>query len=232
MDKKSTIKHHATPNHVDKDPDIQYPFIALSAEQAASRPRALKPLLAIQAFLFVMVFPFQAILLRIASVVHLVKDTAPERAVQLALLLAHASLYGVLLVQLGSWEVALAFAALHQCFFGLYNSSVFASNHKGMDLIDDESRLDFLHEQVLTARNIDGNPFVDFWYGGLNYQIEHHLFPTIPRNKLRSAQKIVREFCVEQGIRYHSTSLFGAYREGFIQLHDAGRGRVTEPSSV
>jgi hypothetical protein len=43
----------------------------------------------------------------------------------------------------------------------------------------------FLREQVLTARNIYGNWFIDFMYGGLNYQIEHHLFPSMPRYSLR-----------------------------------------------
>jgi hypothetical protein len=35
-----------------------------------------------------------------------------------------------------------------------------------------------------------GHPLTDFWYGGLNYQIDHHLFPGMPRNQLKKAQGI------------------------------------------
>jgi fatty acid desaturase len=77
----------------------------------------------------------------------------------------------------------------------------------------------FLREQVLTARNIRGNPIVDLLYGGLNYQIEHHLFPTMPRCNLRKAQPIVEAFCRDLGIGYHSTGLFASYREILAHLH-------------
>jgi fatty acid desaturase len=65
--------------------------------------------------------------------------------------------------------------------------------------------------------------FTDFWYGGLNFQIEHHLFPTMPRNNLKAAQPIVRQFCEEQGIPYHATGVFQAYREVFAHLHMVSR---------
>jgi fatty acid desaturase len=61
----------------------------------------------------------------------------------------------------------------------------------------------------------------DFWHGGLNYQIEHHLFPTIPRNKLKEAQKIVKTFSQEQGVSYHETSFRQSYREIFQHLNQA-----------
>lgn len=102
---------------------------------------------------------------------------------------------------------------VHQLTFGLYNSSVFASNHKGMPLTADGRRMDFFREQVLTSRNVTGRRLTDFWYGGLNYQIEHHLFPTMPRCNLSKAQPIVEAFCAEQGVSYHSTGLFASYRE-------------------
>ncbi len=121
-----------------------------------------------------------------------------------------------------SWPLAIAFVAVHQLAFGLYNSSVFASNHKGMQVIEAGGRMDFLREQVLTSRNVSGHPLTDFWYGGLNYQIEHHLFPTMPRNKLRQAQPIVEDFCRRLGISYHSTGLFTSYREGWSHLYRLG----------
>ena len=76
-----------------------------------------------------------------------------------------------------------------------YEVSIFAPNHKAMPVLDRSSQLDFLRRRVLTSRNVIAHPITDFWYGGLNYQIEHHLFPRLPRNKLREVQAIVKDFC-------------------------------------
>ncbi|MDP8950858.1 MAG: fatty acid desaturase, partial [Actinomycetota bacterium] len=81
---------------------------------------------------------------------------------------------------------------------------------------------DFLRRQVLTSRNVTAHPLTDFWYGGLNYQIEHHLFPSMPRNKLREAQSIVKAFCREHAIAYHETSVLRSYREILQHLHEVG----------
>ena len=85
---------------------------------------------------------------------------------------------------------------VHQLLFGLHMGMVFAPNHKGMPILEKDNDLDYLTQQVLTARNIKPNPLVDFMYGGLNYQVEHHLFPNMSRNRLGEAQKIVRPFCL------------------------------------
>ncbi len=214
-------QHHATPNHLEKDPDVRFPIVVFSASQIASRGRALRPLIAFQAFVFPLLFPFQALNMRFTSVGHLLSGVASKPILQGIVMAGHFALYGALLVNLGSWQIALAFFAIHHAAFGLYNSSVFASNHKGMPVIEGDARPDFLREQVITARNVHGQPLTDFLYGGLNYQIEHHLFPTMPRKNLRRAQVIVRAFCEQRGIPYHATGLFASYREGFLHLHRA-----------
>jgi len=211
-------QHHATPNHIDKDPDIQFPMIVFSEEQIATRSRWLRPVIAIQAFLLLFLLPFQALNMRFISIGHLFSPKAERRWLQAGLFAAHIAAYGVLLYFIGlPWAVP--FAIIHQLSFGLYNSSVFASNHKGMPLTADGKRMDFFREQVITSRNVSGHPLTDFWYGGLNYQIEHHLFPTMPRCNLRKAQPIVEAFCAEQGVSYHSTGLFTSYREILSHLH-------------
>ncbi|MBI5949622.1 MAG: acyl-CoA desaturase [Chloroflexi bacterium] len=212
-------QHHATPNHVDADPDIQFPMIVFSAGQIATRARLLRPIMAMQAFVFPMLLPFQALNMRWNSALHVLTGKSRRPLVEGLVLGVHYAAYGALLVFLGSWEIALAFAAVHHVVWGVYNSSVFASNHKGMPLIEADSRLDFFREQVLTSRNVRGHWWSDFWYGGLNYQIEHHLFPTMPRNNLSRAEGIVRAFCEKESVPYHSTGLLMAYREIFGHLH-------------
>ena len=91
-----------------------------------------------------------------------------------------------------------------------------------MPLLERDSQVDFLRRQVLTSRNVVAHPITDFWYGGLNYQIEHHLFPRLPRNKLREAQPIIRGFCRDHSIAYHETSVLQSYKEILQHLHEVG----------
>lgn len=216
-------QHHATPNHVDKDPDIQFPMLAFSAEQVASRPRIFRSLIRAQAYLLAVLMPFQAVNMRLNSL-GTIRAIGLRRAWPEALgIIAHVALYAVLLALLDSWVMALTFAVVHHAVFGVYNSTVFASNHKGMPLIKEGERLDFFREQVITSRNINRHPITDFWYGGLNYQIEHHLFPNMPRCNLSKAQVIIRDFCASKGVEYHSASVVETYREVFGHLNEVGK---------
>jgi len=214
-------QHHATPNSMDDDPDVNFPMLVFDSDQIASKHWMFRPVIAIQAYLFLFYLPFQAVGMRVGSIEHFLRGKARLPVVQAIAMGSHFVLFGILLVAIGDWPVAIGFAILSQVTWGLYNTSVFASNHKGMPVLKPGERMDFLHEQVLTSRNVDGHRVTDFWYGGLNYQIEHHLFPTMPRNRLAEAQIIVREFCAEQGIAYYSTGLFASYREVFSALNQA-----------
>src|ERR671912_590009 len=95
----------------------------------------------------------------------------------------------------GKRGLARVIARSQAFLFCLYLGCSFAPNHKGMPTLTEADQLDFLRRQVLTSRNVRGSRFVDFLLGGLNYQIEHHLFPNMPRPNLRHAQPLVREFC-------------------------------------
>jgi fatty acid desaturase len=106
--------------------------------------------------------------------------------------------------------------------FVLYLGCSFAPNHKGMPTLTAAEELDFVRRQVLTSRNVRGSRPVDFLLGGLNYQIEHHLFPNMPRPNLRRAQPLVRAFCRQHGLPYVEASLFGSYAEAVRHLHAVG----------
>jgi fatty acid desaturase len=224
-------QHHATPNHIDDDPDIRLPFVVISPEQIAKRPRLLRPLLTIQGFLFPLMLPLQSLSMRITSVQHLLRGESKRPWMEAAFMALHVVLYGAILWTFGSIWIAAAFVVIHQATFSLYNSTVFASNHKGMALIRPDQRLGFFREQVLTSRNIRKGPIVDFLYGGLNYQVEHHLFPTMPRNNLSKSQPIIRQFCEERGIPFHVTGVIQCYREIFENFQRVGSAQEpTMPS--
>jgi fatty acid desaturase len=138
------------------------------------------------------------------------------------LLVAHLAVYLTVLVLVLPPLPALGFLVVHQGLFGLYLGCAFAPNHKGMPTLTEADQLDFLRRQVLTSRNVRGSRFVDFLLGGLNYQIEHHLFPNMPRPNLRHAQPLIRTFCHDQGLPYTEASLVGSYAEAIRHLHAVG----------
>ena len=106
--------------------------------------------------------------------------------------------------------------------------SVFAPNHKGMLLISRATKLDFLRRQIFTARNIRGNLVVDYMYGGLNYQIEHHLFPQICHVNYPAISPVMESTCREFGVRYSAhNSLWSAVRAHYRWLREMGQPRAT-----
>ena len=145
-----------------------------------------------------------------------------RRAVELGLLAANACLWVLVLRTLGWWGAGLLLAS--QVLAGAYLSAIIAPNHTGMPVWASGARLSFLERQVLGSRNIAPHPVWDFLFGGLNYQIEHHLFPAMPRRNLPRARKIVRVFCTEHDIAYGEDSIVGSYRQARRDLNLAGAG--------
>ncbi len=212
-------QHHSHPNQEDLDPDIDIPVLAFSQDHLPQKGKLRQFLVKYQAFFF---FPllFLALLnLKFYSLLFLARKKEKYHLVEVALLLIHYLGYlGLLFSVLQVWQ-AILFIIIHQGLSGLYLGSIFAPNHKGMPVLDKESTVDFLHRQVETARNVKGHPFTDFWYGGLNYQIEHHLFPSMPRNHLREAQPIIKSFCQAGSIPYCETSWLQSYQAILHHLH-------------
>jgi fatty acid desaturase len=212
-------RHHRNPNQLDMDPDIEIAVLAFSEEQALAKSGIFRSIVKRQAQLFLPVLFFQAYALRLASIQYMLKNRIRYPVLEPLSMLIHPAVYlGVLFYFLNPWQ-AVVFLLVNQALLGVYLASVFAPNHKGMLVLDKNTGLDFLRRQVLTARNVKGHPLVDFWYGGLNYQIEHHLFPRMPRNNLGKAQRLVKRFCAERGIRYHEVGMLRSYQEIIEFLH-------------
>ena len=212
-------RHHANPNHLDHDPDIHFPILAFSAEQAVSRPARLRFFVKHQAAFFLPVLFLLAISLRVDSVKFIRGARWRYHRTEILLLLAHAVLYlGLLTPALGPWR-GLLVAAVHQVCFGIFLGLVFAVNHIGMPLVEPGVRLEFVYHQVVTSRNLKRHPVTDWLYGPLVCQIEHHLFPAMSRNSLRKAEEIVKKFCSERSIPYHESGVFASYRELLVHLH-------------
>ncbi|MDT0266033.1 acyl-CoA desaturase [Streptomyces sp. DSM 44915] len=220
-------RHHANPNHVGKDPDVGEGVLVWTEKQAENRAGLANWLTRHQARLFFPLLLLEGVNLKVSGVRMLLSGEGWERqrgarVLESVLLVVHVIAYVALVFGTLGWGKALLFVAVHHMLFGLHLGSVFAPNHKGMEMPDPDVRWGHLRKQVLTSRNVHGGPVTDWMMGGLNYQIEHHLFPSMPRMNLRKAQPLVRDYCRSIGVSYADTSLVDSYRQALGHMHGVG----------
>lgn len=212
-------RHHSHTNDLEHDPNVDYPVLAFDHSQLSGRKRWQLWIIKHQKYFFLPILMLSGINLKAGSIKFMIENKFPSRTMEAILIALHYVWYFSLLIWVLGWW-AVPFFVVHQFSLGAFLGSVFAPNHKGMPLMDAESRKDYLRSQVLSSRNVKAHPVTDFMYGGLNYQIEHHLFPSIPRNKMRELQQIVKEFCEQRQVSYHETDTLGSYREMMDFLHE------------
>jgi len=117
---------------------------------------------------------------------------------------------------------ALSFVLVTNVTCGLALAVVFSLGHNGMSVYNAAARPDFWKLQVTTTRNVtqDRFGFVHWFCGGLDYQVEHHLFPTAPRHHLPKISELTKEFCAAHGIRYHEAGIIEGTWEVLTHLKD------------
>lgn len=223
-------RHHANPNIMGKDPDIERDFISF-VEEDASKSRGLYAWATRrQGYLF-----FPALLLEGFNLhIHgfrtvFGRGKVDKRWVEISMIVARLTAYLAAIFLLLPLGMAFAFVGVQMAVFGLYMGASFAPNHKGMPILPHDSKVDFLRRQVLTSRNIRGGWFMDSFMGGLNYQIEHHLFPNMPRPNLARAAEIAREYCETHRIAYAQTTLAESYGIVIQYLNRVGLAAGGDP---
>ncbi|WP_407664287.1 fatty acid desaturase family protein [Micromonospora parastrephiae] len=219
-------RHHAHPNTEGHDPDINVVPLSFTPGQAATQ-RGLRALFVRhQAALFFPLLMVEGLHLHAASVRAIItRRGIRHRPVEAGLLVLHVAGYLGAVFLVLSVPQAIVFILVNQALFGLYLGSSFAPNHKGMPILTEADDLDYLRRQVLTSRNVRGGRLLDALLGGLNYQIEHHLFPSMPRPNLRHAQPLIRQFCADHAIAYHETTLIQSWMQALAHLRAVGARR-------
>lgn len=216
-------RHHANPNRVGKDPDIAPDTIVFLPQDAASRGRVMAALARVQGWAFFPLLTLEGLNLHVTSVRSLLAaERGAARTRELVIIAVRLSVYVALVLWLLPLGLGFAFLGVQLAVFGVYMGASFAPNHKGMAVIPESSRLDFLSKQVLTSRNISGGGVMSALMGGLNYQIEHHLFPSMPRPHLARARRLVREHCARHDVPYTETTLLRSYAIVVRYLNEVG----------
>lgn len=217
-------RHHGNPNVLSKDPDLDVDTVSFVDEDAAAA-RGLRALITRhQGKLFFPLLAFEGVNLHLKSFGHAFgPGKVDNRRLEIALLLARMTaviLPVFLVLPLG---MAFAFLGVQLAVFGAYMGLSFAPNHIGMTLFAVDAKPDFLRKQVLSSRNIRGGLPMTFLMGGLNHQVEHHLFPSMARPQLAKARRMVREACAREGIAYPESSLLEALRVVQRYMSTVGR---------
>jgi fatty acid desaturase len=212
-------RHHRNPNEVGRDPDVDRNILAWTVEQANAQRGPIGLVARHQAAFFFPLLLLEGFNLHVGSVRALIANRRRHR-LEVVVLTAHVVGCLALLLAVLSPLKALAFFAVQQGLFGLYLGSTFAPNHKGMVLLGGDEGLDFLRRQVVTSRNVVGGRFLTVVLGGLNYQIEHHLFPSMPSGNLPKCRSMVKRFCETHEVPYNETGLLDSYRQALSYLRN------------
>ena len=217
-------RHHANPNRVGKDPDIEIDTISFVEDDARKARGVVRFITQRQGWLFFPLLTMEGWNLHFLGIKYLVTTREPikGRWLELSMILLRLAAVIVPVFLFLPLGMAFAFIFVQMAVFGVYMGASFAPNHKGMPVIAPDARLDFFTKQVRTSRNVRGGWWATALMGGLNYQVEHHLFPSMARPYLSRARVVVREACENLNVPYTETSLIESYAIVIRYLNEVG----------
>ncbi|XYX72330.1 acyl-CoA desaturase [Clavibacter nebraskensis] len=223
-------RHHANPNVVAKDPDIAPGVLVFRPEDAKGARGFAGAIIRRQGWLFFPLLTLEGLNLHVTSMRTVFgRGKVDKRWLEISMLSTRIIAYLAVVFFFLPLGMAFAFVGVQLAVFGVYMGASFAPNHKGMPVLLKDSKVDFLRRQVLTSRNIKSTWLTDIYMGGLNYQIEHHLFPNMPRPALKKAQVIAKEYCATHNIPYTETTLLASYGIVVAYLNRVGLSAGGDP---
>lgn len=230
--------HHIITNSLENDADIQHlPFFAVHQGYFkniwSNWQRRVLPfdtfaniMVRNQYYLFYPVMAVARFYLHFQSLLFI--TTEPNlpmwgRIAELIGLSLHVSWVGTLAAQLPTWGAMLGWIFTVYAFAGILHVQICIS-HFGMEVYEnmelDNGSEDFLTTQLATTMDVDCPEWMDWFHGGLQFQVEHHLFPLIPRQNLRKSRDILVRFCKKHKLNYVSVP--------FIEANRVVLGRLAE----
>lgn len=215
--------HHRSVQVEGVDPDIAYSTVSMyeaAALSARGLPRLFLPL---QPYYFWPATLFFWVPMRFEGIVNLFRKPEESRLDRL-LLLVHYSLWLLLPSLVLGPGLAVIDYVVASCLLGATTASLFAVNHIGLPTVKPgERRTTAMRYQIETTRNVDNHPFFDNFFSGLNFHIEHHLFPNVGHDRLRLCHTVTRRFCEEHGIPYSHQPFLAAAGDVTRRLAEISR---------
>jgi fatty acid desaturase len=224
-------KHHQKPNQIGQDPDIAIRVLSFTVESRDEKRGIERWISNRQGYLFPALLFLTGFDLLLDSFSALRRTDRPIgiRILEFSLMVIRQTAPYVIMGLMFGWLWAIALWMFMMMIFGFFMGAAFAPNHKGMPLVPREAKLDFFERQVLTSRNIRGSWLKDNLMGGLNYQVEHHLFPSMARPYLKRAHDIVVAYCADKKITLVEMNLISSYKAIIVYLNKVGLSNNVDP---
>mmetsp|Transcript_417 Transcript_417/g.501 ORF Transcript_417/g.501 Transcript_417/m.501 type:complete len:522 (-) Transcript_417:215-1780(-) len=218
-------KHHAMTMRPRQDPQFNYlPFFLVSKKELSKFDElsSIEQVLArwLVPFQHLTLIPLSVIIgrfnLHAISMIHALKNKKFHDVLGMFLYVAW---FGSMVCTLPN-EERIPFVLVSYMMAGVLHIQLTIS-HLATDAFtaEEDEHLQFFAHQCRTTRNIDSYWWDDWFHGGLQYQIEHHLFPQLPRHNLAKVQPMVKDLCAKHNIPYRSTSFTGAIGECLSDFH-------------
>lgn len=221
--------HHAVTNIVEHDPDIDnIPMLAWDVSDIERCPEWAKSSLPYQAYYFLLLLPMLRLVWCLQSI-FFVKDMQNSNftfynkwfAAEAAGLAIHWIGVSYILMQM-PLTTAIAWFLISENMAGFGIAIVVFFNHYSCEKYDTKIASNFVKLQLMTTRNMSPGVITDWICGGLNYQVEHHLFPTMPRHNLAKASHEVMKFCKENNLPYMCCGFWEGLGYVLSYLNDIG----------
>ncbi len=210
-------KHHNHTNQHESDPDLDIPFIISPEQMHSKNPLVKKYIAPYQHILFFLLVPFLYFSMVFESLKFIWQTKRLAGLMELGLMIL--SFVGVFWVWIYFQGLALGlfYVFLHLLLAGTYLGAVFGTNHLGKEVIQKWEKYVRIN-QVVTSRNIKTSLLGFHFFGGLDYQVEHHLYPSMPRINYRKVGPLVKLYCKEKNIPYDENSWIRAVGEIYTTL--------------
>ncbi|HET7365344.1 MAG TPA: acyl-CoA desaturase [Burkholderiales bacterium] len=205
-------RHHPHCNDRSRDPDMQSEFFSMYAESAAAKRGIGRWISRHQAVLIWVLVWLQGFTLKIDSLRFLAREPRSTRIDQLVVGVHYAMWLVPPAIVLGVGDALLNYGLI-TLLIGGYTGAAFVVNHIGTRVIEPQESVSLFRQELAVTRNLGDSRLADFFFGGVNNHIEHHLFPAMPTARLRIARHITREFCRRHGLAYREMSWLAAARE-------------------
>ncbi|XP_054827488.1 acyl-CoA (8-3)-desaturase-like [Eublepharis macularius] len=216
-------QHHAKPNCFLKDPDLNmHPLLfSLGKELSVELGKKKKKFMPYQfqhiyfCFIGPLLFAMVTLPLNIRYVLSM------KKWVELIFIIIYYVRIHLMFVPLMGFYSFVLFYLLARFLEMIWFIWVTQTNHIPMH-IDYDKNLDWVSTQTAATCNVNQSLFNDWFTGHLNFQIEHHLFPTMPRHNYWKVAPLVKSLCAKHGIQYQCKSLLTGFADIVHSLKDSG----------
>jgi delta8-fatty-acid desaturase len=246
--KHTHYTHHVVTNVLTHDPDIQHlPVFAVDTRffqgffssywnHAVQFDKVAQFLVGFQHILFYPIMTISRVLLQVQSIGHILTNVhCPNRMREFGGIVVFYTWWVYMISFLPTWSSMLVFVYMACLGVSLIHVQICMS-HFCMEVFDsvpyqqeDESFFEF---QLRTSLDIECPEWMDWLHGGLQFQVVHHLFPRVPRHRLRELSVIVQKMCDKHGITYHHCGFYEANRMTMVHManvaYEARHGKVVQ----